>query len=426
MDNRTAATAADRFFRHESGRMLARLTRLLGPRYFDLAEDAVQDAMCAALETWKFHGIPVMPEAWLTRAAQNRAIDLVRANRRSQDLLNKIALDPTAERAVELSKADLQSTAPHDDCLTLMFSCCNPRLATNAQLALILKALCGFSLGEIAAAYFVTPSAIEKRITRAKACLKRSGSLFNLDNPREAVARLGTVQQALYLLFNEGYHSLRADAPVRDELCHEAIRLAQLLTADLATRVPATDALLAMMYFNLARLGGRVDDEGVFPALPQQDRTRWDQKLIALGFRYLDASATGGRLHRFHLEAAIAAEHCRAPTLAETDWRRILELYDLLAGMVASPIVALNRAIALGLVEGPAAGLGALAKLADAALARTYPFFYAAVAEFSLALGEHQAAIKAFELAHSVARSPAERCFYDRKLRQISQRLTSA
>jgi predicted RNA polymerase sigma factor len=148
--------------------------------------------------------------------------------------------------------------------------------------------------------------------------------------------------------------------------------------------------------------------------------------LIALGFRYLDASATGGRLHRFHLEAAIAAEHCRAPTLAETDWRRILELYDLLAGMVASPIVALNRAIALGQVEGPAAGLGALAKLADAALARTYPFFYAAVAEFSLALGEHQAAIKAFELAHSVARSAAERCFYDRKLRQISQRLTSA
>ena len=426
MDNRRAATAADHLFRHEAGRILARLTHLLGPRYFDLAEDAVQDAMCAALETWKFHGIPLTPEVWLMRVAHNRAIDLVRANRRSQKLLNKIALDPTAGIAAAPPEAHLQSTAPHDDCLMLMFSCCNPRLATNAQLALVLKALCGFSLDEIAAAFFVTPSAIEKRVTRAKACLKRAGSLFNLDNPREVVARLGTVHQALYLLFNEGYHSLRADAPVRDELCHEAIRLAQLLDADLATRVPATDALLAMMYFNLARLGGRVDDEGVFLALPQQDRTRWDQQLIALGFWYLDASATGGQLHRFHLEAAIAAEHCRAPSLAETDRRRILELYDLLAATAPSPIVGLNQAIARGQVEGPAAGLGALAKLADAPLARTYPFFYAAVAEFSLALGEHQAAISAFERAHAMARSPAERCFYDRKLRQISQRLTSA
>jgi RNA polymerase sigma factor (sigma-70 family) len=426
MDNPTAASTADRFFRHEAGRMVARLARLLGPRYFDLAEDAVQDAMCAALETWRFHGIPRAPEGWLMRAAQNRAIDLVRANRRLQNLLSKIALDPTAGRAGEPSKADLQSTAPHDDCLMLMFSSCNPRLATNAQLALILKALCGFSLDEIAAAFFVTPSAIEKRVTRAKACLKRSGSLFNLDNPREVVARLGTVLQALYLLFNEGYHSLRADAPVRDELCHEAIRLAQLLAADSATRVPATDALLAMMYFNLARLVGRVDDEGVFLALPQQDRTRWDQQLIALGFRYLDASATGGQLHRFHLEAAIAAEHCRAPSLAETDWRRILELYDLLDATAPSSIVGLNQAIARGQVEGPAVGLGELAKLGDTPVARTYPFFYAAVAGFSLALGEHQAAIDAFEHALAVARSPAEQCFYDRKLRQISRRLTSA
>jgi RNA polymerase sigma-70 factor (ECF subfamily) len=424
MDNRSATTAADRFFRHEAGRMLARLTRLLGPRYFDLAEDAVQDAMCAALETWKFQGIPQKPDAWLMRAAHNRAIDLIRADRRLQSVLNRIVVDPTTRPAGEPPNQLSENAAPHDDCLLLMFSCCNPRLATNAQLALILKALCGFSLDEIAAAFFVTPSAIEKRVTRAKACLKRSGSLFNLDNPR-VVARLGTVHQALYLLFNEGYHSLRTDAPVRDELCHEAIRLAQLLAADLATRVPATDALLAMMYFNLARLGGRVDDEGVFLALPQQDRTRWDQQLIALGFRYLNASATGGQLHRFHLEAAIAAEHCRAPSLADTDWRRILELYDLLAATAPSPIVELNQAIARGQVEGPAAGLGALAKLANAPLARTYPFFHAAVAEFSLALGKHQAAISAFERAHAVARSPAERCFYNRKLRQISQRLTS-
>ena len=406
--------------------MIARLTRLLGPRYFDLAEDAVQDAMCAALETWKFHGIPLNPEAWLMRAAHNRAIDLVRGDRRLQSLLNRIAEDPTIRPAEVPPNQLSEKAAPHDDCLMLMFSCCNPTLATNAQLALILKALCGFSLDEIAAAFFVTPSAIEKRVTRAKGCLKRSGSLFNLDNPRGAAVRLGTVHQALYLLFNEGYHSVRADAPVRNELCHEAIRLAQLLAADLATRVPATDALLAMMYFNLARLEGRVDDQGVFLALPQQDRTRWDQQLIAIGFRHLDAAATGGQLHRFHLEAAIAAEHCRASSVAETDWPRILELYDLLAATGPSPIVGLNQAIARGQVEGPLAGLAALANLAGAPLTYTYPFFHAAVAEFSLALGEHQAAISAFEQAHAVARSPAERCFYHRKLRQLSQRLTTA
>ena len=165
---------------------------------------------------------------------------------------------------------------------------------------------------------------------------------------------------ALYLLFSEGYHSVKADARVRDELCHEAIRLAQLLAGDVVTRVPATDALLAMMYLNLARLVPRVDGDGVFLALPRQDRMRWDQGLIALGFRYLDASATGGELIRFHLEAAIAAEHCRAATFTETNWRRILEFYDLLAVTAPSPIVTLNRAIARGQVEGPAAGLAAI------------------------------------------------------------------
>jgi predicted RNA polymerase sigma factor len=166
----------------------------------------------------------------------------------------------------------------------------------------------------------------EKRVTRAKAHLKGMRVLFDLGNARQVVTRLATVHHALYLLFSEGYHSVKADAPVRDELCHEAIRLAQLLAGDVATGVPATDALLAVMYFNLARLVARVDGEGVFLALPRQDRMRWDQRLVTLGFRYLDAAARGGELSRFHLEGAIAAEHCRAATFTETNWRRILEL----------------------------------------------------------------------------------------------------
>jgi RNA polymerase sigma factor (sigma-70 family) len=399
--------------------MVARLTRLLGPRHFGLAEDAVQDAICAALETWKFRGVPEQPEAWLMRAARNRAIDLIRADQRSLDILGRIAVDPTTGGA-ETPDADMENGGRHDDRLALMFSCCHPKLATEAQLALILKALCGFSLDEIAAAFFASRPAVEKRVTRAKSYLRRSRVLFDLDNPSHVIVRLGTVHHALYLLFREGYHSLKADAPVRDELCHEAIRLALLLAKDTVTHLPATDALLALMYFNLARLGARVDEEGVFLSLPRQDRTRWDRWLIALGFQYLEASATGVELSRFHLEAAIAAEHCQATRFADTNWRRILEFYNMLALTTPSPIVALNRAIAWGQVEGPAAGLEAVGRLANEPFVRTYPFFHAAVGELSLALGKRAAAIDAFKQAFAVARSPGERVFYDRRLQELT------
>jgi RNA polymerase sigma factor (sigma-70 family) len=420
MNSESASTTADRLFRHEAGRMVARLTRLLGPRYFDVAEDAVQDAICTALETWKFRGVPEHPDAWLMRVARNRAIDLIRADRRSLDILGRIAVDPATPAAVEPPQADYERAGAHDDRLALMFSCCHPGLATDAQLALILKALCGFSLDEIAAAFFASRPAIEKRVTRAKAFLKRSRMLFDLDRPSQVIVRLGTVHHALYLLFSEGYHSLKADAPVRNELCHEAIRLALLLAKDTVTRAPATDALLAMMYFNLARLGARLDEDSVFLPLPRQDRTRWDQRFIALGFQYLGAAATGIELSRFHLEAAIAAEHCRAINFAETDWRRILECYDILALAAPSPIVALNRAIARGQVEGPAAGLAEVDKLAGEMVLRSYPFFHAAAAELHLALGERPAAIAGFEQAYAVARSPAERQFYYRRLQQLT------
>lgn len=399
--------------------MVSRLVRLFGPRHLDLAEDAVQDAICTALKTWKFHGVPDNPGAWLMRAAHNRAIDLVRRDRRFQGVMSELAFDPALQTEIEEPNAKPAGAALHEDRLALMFSCCHPKLAVEYQLALILKVLCGFSLSEIGAAFFASGSAIEKRVTRAKAYLKRSRSLFDLDNARQVGVRLGSVHQALYLLFNEGYHSLRADAPVRDALCHEAIRLAQLLAIDVATRVPSTDALLALMYFNAARLSTRVDEDGIFLRLGRQDRTRWDQRFISLGFRYLGASATGGEISRFHLEAAIAAEHARASSLGDTDWRRILDLYDILAKQTPSPVIALNHAIARSEVDGPAAGLAALDGLGNAFLVRSYPFLHAAIGEFNLALGKQEAAAAAFERAYSVARSGAERGCYARRLREI-------
>jgi RNA polymerase sigma factor (sigma-70 family) len=414
------STEIDHLFRREAGRIHSRLMRLFGPHWVDLCEDAVQDTICAALKTWKFHGVPERPGAWLMRAAHNRAIDLIRRDRRFQGVLGELAASPLADGAVLPSIVELDRASLHDDRLALIFSCCHPRLAIDAQLALILKVICGFGLGEIAAAFFTSASAIEKRVTRAKAYLKRSHSLFDLDNSRQVGARLGSVHQALHLLFNEGYHSLRADAPVRDELCHEAIRLAQLIAADSATRIPATDALLALMYFSLARLATRVDEMGVFVPLRNQHRARWDQRFIALGFRYLADSATGGALSNFHLEAAIAAEHCRAPSLAETNWRRILELYDILAKQAPTPVVTLNHAIALSEVEGPARALVELVGLADAPLARNYPFLHAAIGEFRLALGENDDARIAFERAHAVSRSAGERHYYARRLQEMS------
>ena len=414
IESKSASAVADHLFRHEAGKMIARLTRTFGPHRFDLAEEAVQDALCTALETWKFYGIPDDPGAWLMRVARNRAIDLIRRGRRFEGILDALAVEPSSACV-----ADVEGDWPHDDRLLLIFSCCDPLVSVDAQLALILKALCGFSLGEIGAALFASPSAIEKRVTRTKGFLKRSKSLFDFTDAGQVRTRLDSVHQALYLIFSEGYHSVRADAPVRNELCREAIRLALLIAVDRTIGTPATDALLAMMYLDLARLAGRVDEEGVFLPLSRQDRSRWDQRLIAVGFRYLGASAKGGELSRYHLEAAIAAEHCRASSFEQTDWRRILELYEMLAFMSPTPVVALNRAIVRGQVDGAVAGLAALDALGRNDFFQTYPFFHAAFGEFRLRNAEVDEAAVAFKRAFECARSTGERNFFVRRLGEL-------
>jgi RNA polymerase sigma factor (sigma-70 family) len=412
----------DHLFRHEAGKITARLTRRFGPYRWDLAEEAVQEAMCAALETWKFYGAPADPGAWLMRVAQNRVIDRVRRERRLRGLIDEATVRE-GEAAFESQIASLEKSDPHDDCLVLMLSCCHPRLSLQAQVALILKTLCGFSAGEIATALFATEQGVAKRIVRAKELLKQSGSLVTLENRSQIRKRRSAVHQAIYLMFSEGYHSLRVEAPVRRELCTEAIRLALLLCADPATHAPDTDALLALMYFGLARLAARVDQEGVFLPLSQQDRSLWDHRLIAVGFRYFDAATSGSELTTFHIEAAIAAQHCRARTLEEIDWRGILELYELLAQLSASPIVALNHAITLGQCMGPDAGLSALRAIAPTgSLLEQYPFFHAAVGEFHDRNRQFADAEAAFERAERLARSPAERQCFTRKVLNIRQR----
>jgi RNA polymerase sigma-70 factor (ECF subfamily) len=394
--------------------MLAALARILGMHNLPLAEDVVQDVLCRALEVWKFHPPPENPSAWLLAAARNRAIDLIRAERTrlrfapDLELASEYALAPTVSALFEDSEIQ-------DDLLRMMFSVCAPNLPEQAQLSLVLKLLCGFGVREIAAALLTTEAAVEKQIARGRQTLMRAGALFQVSGHAQLEKRLAAVLQALYLLFSEGYHG--SGEPVRAELCGEAMRLCGLLAEHPACAAPQTLALSALMCFHAARLQGRAAEDGSLLLLEEQDRSGWDRQLIRRGFQLLDASARGEVVSTFHLEAGIASEHCAAPSVAGTNWPRILQLYELLLALRPSPIVALNRAIALGEVSGPGAGLQALEALEDKERLAAYPFLPAAAGRLHLRAGRTAKAALCFEEALRLARNPGETRLFESQLR---------
>lgn len=408
----------DHLFRRESGRMVAALTRIFGVHNLALAEDVVQDAFVRALEVWRLRGVPDNPGAWLMTAAKNRALDVLRRERTARTFAPEMGrlldtewtLSPAVNEAFEVHTI-------RDEQLRMMFSCCHPRLAEEVQVALILNILCGFSAGEIAAAFLTGRAAVEKRIARGKKVLAASKRLFDLSDA-EFAPRLGTVHRALYLLFNEGYHGSSPQVSVRTDLCAEAIRLVVLLREYAPAATPATNALGALMYLHAARLATRVDGDGELSRLPDQDRSRWDGRLIDQGLALLDCSATGDELTSFHLEAAIAAEHVRAANLADTNWPTIVTLYDRLMALEPSPVVELNRAIAIGERDGAAAGLAALRAIADHERLAEYPFYHAAIAELELRLGRVTDAREDFAAAIRVSRNAMERRFLERRVRE--------
>ncbi len=406
------ARLAEHLFRREAGRMVSSLVRVLGVRHLALAVDAVQDALVRALETWKFGRAPQNPPAWLMRSARNRAIDLVRR----QATLGRAAaeLERALDEAGEPGDPGAEVHAIADDELRLMFSCCDPALSAQAQVGVILKYLCGFSVREIAQAFLSGEEAVEKQLFRSRRALELRGTLYEVRDPSQVRERLPAVHAAVYLLFNEGYHGAHPQ-PVREDLCHEAMRLGVLL-AGLPGAGPETQALLALFCFLGARLAARLDDDGNLLLLAEQDRSRWDRELVAEGLRRLDLSAEGQALTAYHLEAAIAARHATAPSFAQTDWRSIRELYDLLLGLRATPVVALNRAIALGMAEGPEAGLQALAAIEGRDRLARYPFLPAAVAEFELRAGRPERAASQLRAALLLARNGAEEAVLARKL----------
>ena len=407
----------DHLFRRESGRMVAALTRIFGVHNLALAEDVVQDAFCRALELWRIRGIPENASAWLMATAKNGALDVLRRERTARSfapelgrfLQSEWTLAPMVE---ELFAAD----AIKDDLLRMMFTCCHPRLSEPAQVALVLHILCGFSVNEIASAFVTTHAATEKRLTRAKKVLAGSRRLFDVSAPADFSSRLPSVHRALYLLFNEGYHGASAETAVRVELCREALRLSALLLEHPLGTTPVTYALAALMCLDAARLPARVDTSGNLISLFDQDRSQWDQELIAEGMKFLELSAAGSELTQYHLEAAIASIHACARRSDDTDWQAVVSLYDRLMAIRPSPIVALNRAIAIGQNEGPERGLEAIGAITDRHRLATYPFYSAALGEFELRRGRCQTAREHFQAALALARNPMERRFLDRRL----------
>ena len=397
--------------------MIAALTRLFGMHNLALAEDVVQDALCRALEVWKFHGVPHNPSAWLMATARNRAIDVLRRERTARTFAPELGrmLESEWTLAPAVTEA-LGPAAIQDDELRMMFSCCHPRVQEEAQVALVLHILCGFSVAEIAGAFLCSQAAIEKRIGRAKKVLAASNSLFVLSAAEDFTTRLSAVLRALYLLFNEGYHGSGAKSAVRTDLCREAMRLGALLLENKLAATPATHALLALMCLHAARLPARLDADGGLSLLPDQNRSLWDRDLIAQGERLLDLSASGPELTEYHVEAAIAWFHAVAARPEDTQWAQIVELYDMLLALRPSPVVALNRAIAIAQHEGPERGLEAIRAITDSARLECYPFYPAALGEFELQCGRHASAREHFRAALAVARNPTERKLLERRV----------
>jgi RNA polymerase sigma-70 factor, ECF subfamily len=404
----------EHLFRRQVGRMVSHFTRLLGPSQLDFAEDAVQEAMLRALQTWPYQGVPENAAAWLFRAAHNVAIDAARRRKTLGDKKDQIVAELARSAAAAPGDPDIEEQL-RDDELRMVVMCCHPALSRDSSVALGLKTVGGFSVREIARAFLADEAAVAQRLVRAKRQIRDERLSFDMPGGAELSERLIAVLEVLYFMFNEGYAAHSGEDLIRRDLCMEALRLARLVaTSSIGT--PRAHALAALMAFQAARLPARVDEAGELVLLESQDRSRWDRELIGLAFHHFDRSIAGGEVSEYHAQAAIAATHARAADAASIDWPAILLLYDQLLAINPSPVIELNRAVAIAKVHGPAEALAALEVLEGDPKLAGYYLFLAVRGHLLLDLGDPRQAAGCFRAALERPCSEPERRFLRRKI----------